>query len=55
MNGEYNVKDSFVGVPVVIGKNGVEKIIELQLNDEELELFNNSVQAVQDLTKKVTL
>ena len=47
-------KDSFVGVPVVIGENGVEKIIELQLNDSK-ELFDKSVKAVQDLTKKVTL
>jgi malate dehydrogenase len=55
LNGEYGVKDSFVGVPVVIGKNGVEKIIELQLNNEEKKLFDNSVKAVQDLTKKITL
>ena len=42
-------------MPVIIGKNGVEKIIELQLNNEELELFNNSVKAVQELTSKITL
>ena len=55
LDGQYNIKGSFVGVPVIIGKNGVEKIIELQLNDHELELFNNSVKAVQELTNKITL
>ena len=36
-------------MPVVIGENGVEKIIELDLSKEEKENFNNSIQAVQEL------
>ncbi len=49
INGEYGVKDIYAGVPVVIGKNGVEKIIELQLSDEEKENFNKSINAVKEL------
>lgn len=49
LNGEYGVKDLYIGVPVVIGKNGVEKIIEIKLNDEEQAMFDKSVQAVKDL------
>ena len=43
LNGEYGVKGLYVGVPVVIGKKGVEKIIELKLNSTEKKQFNNSV------------
>ena len=35
LDGEYNEKDICIGVPVIIGKDGVEKIIELDLNDDE--------------------
>ncbi|PPR47945.1 MAG: malate dehydrogenase [Alphaproteobacteria bacterium MarineAlpha5_Bin9] len=52
LNGEYGVKDFYVGVPVIIGKKGVEKIIELSLNDQERKKFNKSIQAVKQLTKK---
>lgn len=47
LNGEYGVNDIFAGVPVVLGKNGVEKIIELPLNDEERRLFLESVEAIR--------
>jgi malate dehydrogenase len=50
LNGEYGVKGLYVGVPVVIGKKGVEKIIELKLNSTEKKQFNNSVKAVRNLT-----
>jgi malate dehydrogenase len=50
LNGEYNVKGLYVGVPVVIGKKGVEKILELKLNTSEKKQFLNSVKAVKDLT-----
>ena len=43
LNGEYNVKGLYVGVPVVIGKNGVEKIVEIELNDQEKDNFKKSV------------
>ena len=50
LNGEYGVKGLYVGVPVVIGKKGVEKIVELKLNSSEKNQFNNSVKAVRNLT-----
>lgn len=49
LNGEYGIKGLYIGVPVVIGKDGVEKIIEIKLNADEQEMFDNSVQAVKDL------
>ena len=49
LNGEYGVKDLYVGVPVVLGAGGVEKIIELQLNPEEKAMFDASIKAVKDL------
>ncbi len=49
INGEYDVKDIYAGVPVIIGKNGVEKIIELKLNKDEKENFSKSINAVKEL------
>ena len=48
---EYNVGGYFVGVPVKLGRNGVEKIIELKLTDEEKEMFNKSVEHVKQLVE----
>ena len=50
LNGEYGVKGLYVGVPVIIGKKGVEKILELKLNIQEKKQFNSSVKAVKTLT-----
>ncbi len=49
LNGEYGFKNIYAGVPVIIGKNGVEKIIELDLTGEEKKNFKDSVKAVEDL------
>jgi malate dehydrogenase len=49
LNGEYGVSGLYIGVPVVIGKNGVEKIINVELNAEEQKMFDHSVNAVKDL------
>ncbi|MCX7797408.1 MAG: malate dehydrogenase [Melioribacter sp.] len=49
LKGEYGVDGYYVGVPAVLGKNGVEKIIEISLNDEERKMFENSVNAVKSL------
>ena len=49
INGEYDVKNIYAGVPVIIGSEGVEKIIEIKLNEEEKNNFNNSVKAVREL------
>jgi malate dehydrogenase len=47
LQGEYGLKDIYIGVPVVLGKNGIEKIIELDLNDAEKELLKESAEAVK--------
>ena len=52
LNGEYGYNDLFVGVPVIIGKNGVEEIIELNLSKESKKQFDDSVNSVNDLVKK---
>ena len=49
LNGQYGVKDLYAGVPVVIGKTGIEKVIELNLSTEEKKNFDNSMNAVQEL------
>ncbi|MCF7644654.1 malate dehydrogenase [Bacillus subtilis] len=49
LTGQYGVKDMYVGVPTIIGANGVEKIIEIQLDKEEQAAFEKSVAAVQGL------
>ena len=52
LNGEYGVNNLYAGVPVQIGKKGVEKVVEIKLSNEEKEQFNLSVKAVKDLYKK---
>lgn len=52
LNGEYGVNDVVVGVPVKLGKGGVEQVIELNLNDEEKTLFHNSVNHVRKTDRK---
>jgi len=47
LNGQYGLRDICIGVPVVLGKNGIEKIIELDLNPTEKSLFNNSVESIK--------
>jgi malate dehydrogenase len=49
LNGEYGLKDMYVGVPTVIGANGIEKVIEINLNAAEKKMFTNSVNAVKGL------
>jgi malate dehydrogenase len=49
LNGEYGVKDLYVGVPAVIGAKGVERIVEIQLSGAERTLFEKSAEAVQSL------
>ncbi len=55
LNGEYGVKNLYIGVPAVIGKNGVEKILEIKLNSQELTMFNRSVEAVKNLIDELKL
>lgn len=49
LNGEYGMKNIYLGVPVILGKNGIEKIIELKLNAEEMKLLNDSANAVKSV------
>ena len=49
LEGEYGQADICIGVPVVVGKNGWEKIIDLKLNDSEKELFKKSAAAVRNM------
>ncbi|MBB3066453.1 MULTISPECIES: malate dehydrogenase [Limibacillus] len=51
LSGQYGVDDLYVGVPVVIGEGGVERIVELELTAEEQEMFSKSVTAVQGLVE----
>lgn len=48
-NGEYGIKGIYLGVPIVIGKNGVEKIVEIELNDSEKKLLSESAERVKSL------
>ena len=49
LNGEYGFKNLYAGVPVVVGKNGVEKVIEIKLEQKEKENFEISIKAVKEL------
>lgn len=53
LNGEYGVKDLYIGVSAIFGKNGVEKIVEVELNEEEQKMFDKSVAAVQKLIDSI--
>lgn len=55
LSGEYGVNDLYIGVPAVIGGNGVEKIVEIALNSEEKTMFDNSVAAVKKLIGEIKL
>jgi len=49
LNGEYGIKELYAGVPVIVGKNGIEKVVEIKLTDSEKENFDLSIKAVQEL------
>lgn len=49
LQGEYNMNDIYLGVPVILGKNGIEKIIELDLNEEETAMLKESAEAVKNV------
>lgn len=51
LNGEYGMKNIYLGVPVVLGKNGIEKIVEVTLNEDEKELLKKSAEAVKNVMK----
>ena len=49
LNGEYGLSDMYVGVPIIIGSNGVEKVIEIEMTSDERKMFDHSVDAVKGL------
>jgi malate dehydrogenase len=49
LSGQYGLKDIYVGVPIVIGAKGVERIVEVRLNEAEKAMFDKSVASVRDL------
>ncbi len=49
LEGEYGINGTYLGVPVILGKNGIEKVIELDLNEEEMTLLRNSEKAVREV------
>ena len=51
LTGEYKIKDMYVGVPVVIGEKGVERILEIELNKSETKLFKASIASVKSLMR----
>lgn len=51
LDGEYGTNDVFNGVPVVLGKQGLEKIVELELTEEEMQAFKNSTEEVKEMIK----
>lgn len=53
LNGEYGISDLYVGVPVVIGENGVERIVEIKMDENDQKAFDVSVNHVRDLMKAV--
>ncbi|MBI1775659.1 MAG: malate dehydrogenase [Proteobacteria bacterium] len=56
LTGQYGIKDLYVGVPVVIGAGGVERVVEIELNAEERKMFDHSINAVKgliDVVKKL--
>ncbi len=55
LDGEYGHSDVTIGVPAVIGRNGVERIIELDFNDEERQMFGRAVDSVRDALSQVEI
>ena len=51
VDGYYNLNGLYVGVPVIIGKNGVERIVEISFNSDEKDMFDHSVSAVKQLNE----
>jgi len=55
LDGEYGVNELYVGVPAIIGANGVEKVLEIKLNAEEQKMFDDSVGAVRELCESINI
>lgn len=51
LNGQYGIKDLYIGVPVIVGANGVEKVLDIKLNDEELKSLQHSAGTYKETLK----
>lgn len=49
LQGQYGLKNIYLGVPVKLGKNGIEEIIELKLNEDEMKLLHASAKSVKEV------
>ena len=54
LDGEYGFHDVAIGVPVILGKNGIESIIEIELNEQEKDQLSSSVDAVKKTNRTLT-
>ena len=52
LNGQYGEEGIFASTPAVIGKDGIEDVLELQLTEDELSLFKNSCAVIREYAKK---
>ena len=55
LNGEYGMKDVYLGVPVILGREGVERVFEIKLTKEERAQLKESCSAVKKLIKKLSI
>jgi L-lactate dehydrogenase len=55
LDGEYGQKDIYIGVPAVVNRSGIREIVQLKLNEEETEKFNNSVNVLKKTMAPVLL
>jgi len=53
LQGEYGVEDVAIGVPVILGKNGIEKIVEYKLNNEDINALRRSVEIIKEKLKEL--
>ena len=55
LNGEYGMKDIYLGVPVILGREGVERVVEIKLTKEERAQLKKSCSAIKKMVKKLSI
>ena len=55
LNGEYGFENVCIGVPAILGRNGIEKIIELDLNEFEMDVFTKGITSVKEAIKSLQI
>jgi malate dehydrogenase len=51
LDGEYGLNDLYLGVPIILGRNGIERIVEIDLNKEERDMLDKSAASVKETLK----